>query len=269
MQPTKAALIGFLALLFFFSHAGLLFAEYTLVLKNGRRITVQSYREEGGMVKFSGFGGEIAIAKDQIQTILKAAGEAAQGTVIPRGRGPEAPSAVEEAKKSPAQEGEPAKAKTAEEQSAQERAKKEKEYQQKVQQITEQLRAARERYSLLTRGKAGTEPSILETEEAMKARTDDLNSRLRDVQNRGGVPVDAGGVRLSTPSPFTGASPDVIQVNPSAAGPSVSPPAPTYSEREKVLSDLRNQMVRLERERDQLIQEMKQNDFDMGSLFLE
>src|SRR6266496_744046 len=48
------------------------FADYTLILKNGRRITVQSYREEGGTIKFQGLGGEIGIEKNQIQAIRKA-----------------------------------------------------------------------------------------------------------------------------------------------------------------------------------------------------
>ncbi len=47
-------------------------AQYVIVLKNGREITVQNYREEGGMVKFFGLGGEISISKDQIQTIRRA-----------------------------------------------------------------------------------------------------------------------------------------------------------------------------------------------------
>src|SRR4030095_3935054 len=54
------------------SWAGLAWADYTLVLKNGRRITVQSYREEGRMIKFRGLGGNIGISKDQIQSIQKA-----------------------------------------------------------------------------------------------------------------------------------------------------------------------------------------------------
>lgn len=272
MKPTLPQFVGLSALLLCLGCADLVFAQYTLVLKNGRRIAVQSYREESGMVKFSGFGGDVAIAKDQIQTIVKASEETAQGTVFPPATGPGAPPALEEARKTPDVKGkEPAsgKAKTPEEQLAEERAKEEKEYQKRVEQITQQLRGARERYSLLTRGKAGPEPSLLETEEAMKARTDDLNSRLRDVQNRDTIPSDAGGVRLSTPSPFTGVSPDIIALNPSTASPSVSPPAPSYSEREKELSNLRNQMGRLERERDQLIQEMKQKNFDTASLFLE
>src|SRR5438309_9973600 len=47
------------------------FADYTLIPKNGRRITVQSYREEGGTIKFQGLGGENGIEKNQIQAIRK------------------------------------------------------------------------------------------------------------------------------------------------------------------------------------------------------
>src|SRR5438094_8284422 len=47
------------------------FADYTLILKNGRRITVQSYREEGGTIKFQRLCGEIGIEKNQIQAIRK------------------------------------------------------------------------------------------------------------------------------------------------------------------------------------------------------
>ena len=46
-------------------------ADYVLVLKNGRQITVQSYREEGSMIKFTGLGGEIGISKEQIETVRK------------------------------------------------------------------------------------------------------------------------------------------------------------------------------------------------------
>ncbi len=57
-------------------------ADYTLVLKNGGRITVQSYREEGSMIKIRGLGGEMGIPKDQIQTILKAGETERQGLSI-------------------------------------------------------------------------------------------------------------------------------------------------------------------------------------------
>jgi hypothetical protein len=38
--------------------AGLADAQYVVVLKNGRQLTVQSYREEGSTVKIQGLGGE-------------------------------------------------------------------------------------------------------------------------------------------------------------------------------------------------------------------
>ena len=53
------------------SWAGVAQAQYLLVLKNGRQIHVQSYRDDGSMIKFSGLGGEIAISKDQVQTIRR------------------------------------------------------------------------------------------------------------------------------------------------------------------------------------------------------
>src|SRR5215475_14341968 len=56
----------------FCSWAGPVWADYTLILKNGRRITVQSYREEGRMIKFCSLGGDVGISKDQIQSIQKA-----------------------------------------------------------------------------------------------------------------------------------------------------------------------------------------------------
>src|SRR5262245_32552075 len=47
-------------------------ADYTIELKNGRRITVQTYREEAGMIKFTGLGGEIGLSKDQVLAIRPA-----------------------------------------------------------------------------------------------------------------------------------------------------------------------------------------------------
>src|SRR3989338_6700826 len=73
-----------LAVGLFLSVPGPLYAQYTLVLKNGRRITVQSYREEGAMIKFPGMGGEIGIARDQIQTIIKAGEADSRGMSIQR-----------------------------------------------------------------------------------------------------------------------------------------------------------------------------------------
>ena len=271
----------FLALAFILYLPGPLFAEYTLVLKNGRRITVQSYREEGGMIKFPGMGGEIGISRQQIQSILKAGEPETRGMSL---LGTERPSVVppttareekieaghapvEEAKPGQAQE----KALSPEEQLAEERAKEEKEYQKRVKEITEQIKAVRDRYSLATRGTTSPEGTLLTTEEAMRARTDDIISRLRDAQHNPLPPSDAGSVKLQTHSPFAGAPPIWIEQLPSELklSPRVDIPLPTYMGKERELSELRNQIGRLQKERERLIDQMKQKNFDTGSLFLD
>jgi len=271
LDVNKLSPLGILAV---FCWIAPLFAESTLVLKNGRRITVESYREEGGMIKFRGLGGEIGISKDQVQSILKggtAEGEGqylrlpapAESSPVPASASPEEKAKVDE--KKDVKE----KLPTAEEKLAEERAKEEKEYQNKVKEITEQLKTARDRYSLTTGGSGGPEPSLLDSEEAIRARTDDLNSRLRDAQYNPAGPSDAGGVRLSTPSPFTGAPPSTIELRPGEVIPRVDSPPPTYSEKERQLSELRNQINQLTKQREQLIEEMRQKNFNTGSLFLE
>ncbi len=57
-------------------------ADYTIVLKNGRRMTVQSYREDGSTIKVPALGGELGIPKQQIETILKSGQTARQGLII-------------------------------------------------------------------------------------------------------------------------------------------------------------------------------------------
>jgi len=268
----------FLALAFSLCLPGPLFAEYTLVLKNGRRITVQSYREEGGMIKFPGMGGEIGISRDQIQSILKAGEPETRGmsllgterpSVVPpttareekieAGRAP-----VEEAKPGQAQE----KALSPEEKLAEERAKEEKEYQNKVRQLTDQLKSARDRFLLGTRGSSGADPTLLNSEEAIRGRTEVLTSRLRDAQHN---PGDPAAVKLLTPSPFSGLPPTVTEFRSGQdqLGPRVNTPPPAYTEKERELSNLRNQVRELETARERLIQEMRQKNFDTGSLFLE
>ncbi len=220
-------------------------AEYTLILKNGRRITVQSYREEGGMIKFQGFGGEIGIAKDQIQSIEEAREGESRGMVVKKEQSPSpSPSAIEETvaekKEGPAEPQE--KPLTPEEKLAEARDKEDKEYQKKLKKLTQQIKAVRDRYSIATRGSAGPEPSVPTSEKDIKARTDELMSRLRDAQR----------ARAE-----------------SASTPSVQPPLPGYTKEQKRLSEMRNQMYQLEQERNRLIEEMKQKNFDAGSLFLE
>ena len=279
---TAARTVIFLGIALFF-HAGILYADYTLVLKNGGRLTVQSYREEGGMIKFQGLGGEIGIARDQIQSILQTGKKQEKGMVVPgaeRGLPRSESSAPPETKatsikekeaedrKDPVPQGSE-KPPSAEGKLTEERTKEEKEYQKRIGEVTAQLKAARDRYSLATGGTGGREPTLLQSEEAIKARTDDLNSRLRDAQNNPSGPSDAGGVKLSTPSPFTGAPPSVTELPPAEVIRRVDSPPPGYTQKERELSDLRSQINRLENERERLIQEMKRKNFDTGSVFLE
>lgn len=211
-------------------------ARYTLVLKNGRRITVQSYREEGGMIKFPALGGEIGIAKDQIQSIQKAGVEERWSLVVPREAEEQVPPpptkepALEEQRPTPQVEGAPSK--TPEETLAEQRDKEEKEYQQKLKELTQQLRELRDRYAVETRGNTGPEPSFFTSEEAFRGHQEDLLSRLRAGQPPAAVP-------------------------------------PPSTQKQQRLIDLRKQMNQLENERQRLIDEMKQKGFDTGSLFLE
>jgi hypothetical protein len=225
-------------------------ADYTLVLKNGGRITVQSYREDGGIIKFKGLGGEIGIEKDQIQAIRQS-GEADPAALdvsrpAPISSAPVKEPVIEEKEpKPPVPEG---KLPVAEETPAEQKAKEEKAYQEKIRQLTERLKELRDRYSAETRGNKGPDPAFFTTEEAFQRHQDDLLSRLRDAQNNPAGPGSTGAGVVGT------SSNDV---------------PPPYTERQRLLSELRNQMNQLENQRQSLIDEMRQKGFDTGSLFLE
>lgn len=238
---------------------GLASAQYTLILKNGRRITVESFREEGGMIKFQGLGGEIGIAKEQVREIVKGE-ERSRGFVVPRADRPVAPVAAPRET--------PEKAAGKDESAEERRAREEAEYRKRVQEITEKLKQARERYLRASRGQGGGEPLVLETEEQIRSRTDDLLSRLRDVQHNPQGPPDAGGARLLAPSPFAGV-PATVELAPGSPVPRVDSPAPGYSARQRELSELRAEIAGLERERERLIGEMKRKNFDTAGLFLD
>ncbi|MFQ5683670.1 MAG: hypothetical protein ACE5HC_10415 [Candidatus Binatia bacterium] len=262
-----------LAVVAFFCCPAFLFAAYTLVLKNGRRITVQSYREEGGMIKIYSLGGEIGINRDQIRTILKDQEAVRQGMVLPgaetkplRSSSVEG-SRFEEIEKTPNETKK--KILSPEESLAREKAKQEREYRKRVEEITKQIKAARNRYGIASGGGGGREPSLLNSAEAIKARTDDLNSRLRDAQHNPGGPSGAGNLNLGTSSSFTGAPPTTTVLHPGKVPPRVNVPAPRYSRKERELSELRKRLLQLEQERERLIGEMKQKKFNTGSLFLE
>ena len=231
----------------FCSWAGPVWADYTLILKNGRRITVQSYREEGRMIKFHSLGGEIGISKDQIQSIQKAdPGELALDQS--QRQGPSASQA-------------PQRLVTAEE----ERAKEEREYQQKLVDITSQLKEVRDRYSELLRGTTSPEPSQLVTEEQIKASRADVISRFRDATSN---PSEPAPVRLLTPSPFSSLPPTVTEEYPPARAPTTYENLPE-TETQREFSELRNQAIELDKEREKLISEMRQKNMSIGSVFLE
>lgn len=218
MSQIKSFLsIGVAALIF---SSGALCAEYTVVLKNGRRIMVQGYREEGKIIKLYGLGGEIGIAKDQVQSILKSEGREAGEMVLgadEKGGISSGPAGeAEEKREGPPESRE--KALTPEE----ERAKEEKEYQKRLREITEQIRTARERYSLVTQG-TGNPEAGLTPEGGIQGWLTDLGSRIKESQKS---------------------------------------PVSEYTPQEKELRELRNQIEQLEKERESLLGEMKQKGFE-------
>jgi hypothetical protein len=228
---------------------GIAAAQYVVVLKNGRQLTVQNYREEGSMIKFSGLGGEIAISKDQIQTIRRAeASESAGSRSLSfddrPGKNPPEPTPTPVA---PLETKPPATV-PIQQQQAKQRAAEAKAYEDRLKDLTAQLKELRDRYSLMTRGNKGPEPSFFTTEEAFKGQQDDLLSRLRDAQNKAqGLPTGSA-----------------------ASSPQFSLDAPpAYTERQRELSDLRARISQVENERQRVIDEMRAKGFEVGSLFLE
>ena len=213
------------------------FADYTLVLKNGRRITAQSYREEGSTIKIHGLGGEFGIPKDQIETILKGEQTGQRGLSISdleaASRQTQTPaqkpsvSPVRDAKDAPA----PSEKKSTVE------ANEEQEYQRRLAEVTEKLETAKRQYMNATEG-GGTASNV--SKAGFSGWTADLGSRIRDSQK-----VVGGG------------------------GPSETPPmqgyeTPAYTPKEKEISDLRRQNDSLQKERDSLIQEMKSKNIPTG-----
>ncbi|HEX5604969.1 MAG TPA: hypothetical protein VFY96_00545 [Candidatus Binatia bacterium] len=241
----KATLIAALLCVSF----GIADAQYVVVLKNGRQLTVQNYREEGSVIKFFGFGGEIAISKDQVQTIRRA--DTSESGAAPRAS-LDRPPAETAAESPPAPSAQPEirapAAVSLDQQQAKKRAEEAKAYESRLKELTAQLKELRERYSLMTRGNQGPEPSFFTTEEAFRGQQEDLLSRLRDAQNKAqGLPL--GGAATSPPF-------------------SLDPP-PAYSDRQKQLSDLRARITQIENERQKIIDEMRAKGFEVGSLFLE
>lgn len=231
--------------------SGIACAQYVLILKNGRQITVQSYREDAGLIRFSGLGGEVAISKDQVQSIRRA-GEGERSAIFdsassrPTPAPPVAPAAPAPAKAGPQEPTASGRPET--ERPSVGRAEEEQAYREKVKELTEDLKKLRERYALLTRGNTGPEPKLFTTEAEFRGHQEDLLSRLRDAQYRAqGLP---GGASATSP-PFSLDAP------------------PPYSAKEQELSELRRRMSQIETTRQKLIDEMKLKNFDTGALFLD
>ncbi len=242
MNRAKRALPLGLALVFCWT--GILFANYTIVLKNGRRITVKSYREEGEMIKVRGMGGEFGIGKDQIESIINPGADEERGMVVSDSNRIQPTVTRRQASKStsPRNSGKVSEREVQEKRAEASPAKgaEEATYLRRIKEKTDQLKQLTDRYAIATRGSSSPQPGLLEGKEAIRGRTADLQSRLKDAQRSRAV----------------GASGRFPRVN-------VRPP--TYSAKEKELSELRKQILQTEKERDALIQKMQQKNFGSGS----
>lgn len=229
-------------------------AEYVLVLKNGRQITVQSYREEGSMIKFPGFGGEIGISRDQIRTInqLETNEPGGLSVIVPeRLQGKEAETRETAAPKPSTTE------KSAD--SEDDRESEAREFQQKLSETNQRLKDAQDRYSQAIRETSSPQPSQLVSPAQVGARQDDIVSRFKDAQHN---PSEPAPVRLLEPSPFTSLPPTITEIQPTGRVRPAYEPPPAYTERQQELLDLRNQIIQIDKEREQLLNEIRQKNFN-------
>lgn len=198
-------------------------AQYLVTLKNGRQLTVQSYRDEGSTVKISGLGGELGIPKDQIQSISKSGAADRPGLNISNMESASRPaSASSKAAPSPAlpppsnfSDGKP------EVSSAEVM-----EYRRRLAEVTQKLEAARKRY--LDASSAGNTGSSF-SKDGIRAWTADFTSRIQDSQQGVG-------------------------------GSSV------YTAKGKELSDMRAEIDALEKQRNDLLQEMARKNIPTDGL---
>lgn len=204
-------------------------AQYVLVLKNGRQITVQNYREDGSMIKFSGLGGEIGLPKDQIRTILKPGQTDRPGLTLSDLEKPSSQPPAVSQKTSPSAQDPAPRPPSSEERAPSTSVDEAKEYQKRLAQLTQDLEKANRDYFDATQG-GGTGSNV--SNEGMRSWAMDLASRIHDSQKKPG----GGGESSTPPTP---------------------PYAPVYTAKEKQLSDLRMEIDRLQKERDALLQEMK------------
>jgi uncharacterized protein YhaN len=148
-----------------------------------------------------------------------------------------------------------------------ERAEEERAYQERLSELDSQLKEVWDRYSLATRGTTSRKPTLLTSEEEIKRLNQDARSRLKDAETK---PTDPGVVNLTTQSPFStlGLTTEVLRPPP-PSGPSFETQPPVYTEKERELSDLRHRLLQLDKERRQLIEEMRQKNFWTGTLSLD
>ena len=212
--------------------AGVANAQYVVVLKNGRQLTVQSYREEGSTVKIHGLGGELGIPKEQIQSISKSGQNDRPGLNLNNleNASRSAPVAAKPTPSAPPSG--PSGVSGSTDANSGVNADEEKEYRQRLAEVTQKLESARKRY--LDASSAGNTGAKFD-KEGIKDWTADLASRIQDSQKAGGGPA-------STPLAW-------------------SFPAP-YTPKAKELSDMRMDIDKLEKERNDLIQEMKSKNIE-------
>ncbi len=287
MKATRILITGFAILVCW---SGSVLADYTIVLKNNRSITVKNYWEENGMVKFHVLGGEIGIGKRQILSIVPASEAERPGIVIAHFK----PSLIPEARVNDLaseQEVKPTSPKIkrfiVEDQ-------EEKEYQTMYEEVEKQIKLRTDLYWLITRGTNSPDPTILRNWEALKGRHIDLKRWMRDSEHRPPPSRGTGVVNLEVNSPFAGRRiiiglrhegkirPDRVVVPPrkvnfnnpgrargaaiGSAQAVVDVPVQRYTIREKELSELRNQLNDLYEQRKRLIQQMKDKGMFSGSL---
>ena len=208
-------------------------AQYVVLLKNGRQLTVQSYRDEGSTVKILGLGGELGIPKEQIQSISKSGASDRPGLNIAdlesaNRAAPAAPTPISSGTSTGPIEVSGGKDGQADEAS---------EYRRRLAEVTQKLDTARKHY--LDASSAGNTGANF-SKEGMSSWTADLTSRIQDSQNS----QKAGGGLVSSPL---------------AEPPSFPYP---YTSKGKELSDMRMAIAALEKERNGLLQEMKSKNLE-------
>jgi hypothetical protein len=88
-------------------------------------------------------------------------------------------------------------------------------------------------------------------------------SRFKDAQQNPSEPTP---VKLLEPSPFSSLPPTTREVQPPRRTVSPYDSPPVYTEKQQELLELRNQALEREKERERLINEMKQKNFDSAKI---